>query len=247
VLENPNQNNAGIARFHGANTQKDHWHRAASATVHWSVESAAQQTLELLRPDGSWHGGAACPEFTAETEEEAWPTSALTSQTPKRRCARRSELFFPEPEALLSDAPVILGTDGQKMSKSRRNAIWLSATAEETARIIRAAKTDADRHITYDPVRRPEVSNLVLLTALCEHLTPEEIAEDIGDRGAAALKLRAADAINERLRPVRALRAQIIKDRAYLRDVLREGNAKADTVANDTLDTVRKLMHTAYP
>ena len=35
---------------------------------------------------------------------------------------------FPEPEALLSDAPVLLGTDGRKMSKSRNNAIALAAT-----------------------------------------------------------------------------------------------------------------------
>ena len=40
---------------------------------------------------------------------------------------------FPEPDALLSDAPLLLGTDGGKMSKSRGNAIALRATADETA------------------------------------------------------------------------------------------------------------------
>lgn len=65
-------------------------------------------------------------------------------------------------------SPVLLGTDGRKMGKSRHNAVAIGATEDETARLLRQAKTDADRTITYDPDIRPEVSNLVLLTALCE-------------------------------------------------------------------------------
>ena len=51
---------------------------------------------------------------------------------------------FPVPDALLSAAPLLLGTDGTKMSKSRGNTIPLSATADETARLIRGA-TDRRR------------------------------------------------------------------------------------------------------
>jgi tryptophanyl-tRNA synthetase len=47
--------------------------------------------------------------------------------------------LFPEPEALLSDAPALLGTDGRKMSKSRGNAIPIAASADETARLITGA------------------------------------------------------------------------------------------------------------
>ncbi|HWE09185.1 MAG TPA: hypothetical protein VG325_07515 [Solirubrobacteraceae bacterium] len=82
--------------------------------------------------------------------------------------AERAHAHLPSHQAadiLLSDAPVLLGTDGRKMSKSR-NAI--AASADETARLLRQAKTGSDPHITYDPDARPEVSNLVLLTALCE-------------------------------------------------------------------------------
>src|SRR5574344_2189161 len=75
---------------------------------------------------------------------------------------------FPEPEALLSKTPSILGLDGsQKMSKSRGNAIMLSATEDETAALIKKAKTDAERNITYDPEHRPEVANLLMLISLC--------------------------------------------------------------------------------
>jgi tryptophanyl-tRNA synthetase len=153
---------------------------------------------------------------------------------------------FPEPEAMLSDAPVLLGIDGRKMSKSRNNAIALAAGADETVQLLRRAKTDADPAITYDPVNRPEVSNLVLLTALCEELDPREVAEQIGSRGAAGLKRRATEAVNERLRPIRERRTELIRDRGYLRAVLAEGTARARTIAQETLRQVAEAMHTDY-
>ncbi len=154
--------------------------------------------------------------------------------------------FFPEPAALLSGAPLLLGTDGRKMSKSRQNAIAIGATEDQTAQLIRAAKTDSNRHITYEPSHRPEVANLVLLGALCLERDPHELAEEIGDAGAAGLKQLVTDAINERLRPVRALRGALIEDRSHLRDVLKNGTETARAMAAATLDTVRRLMHTVY-
>ena len=156
------------------------------------------------------------------------------------------EPFFPVPDALLSDAPLLLGTDGQKMSKSRNNAIAIGATEDETVRLIRAAKTDSERVISYDPIRRPEVSNLVLLAGLCLERNPHEVADDIGDRGAAGLKALLIEAINERLRPIRAKREALIQDRGYLKAVLTAGTETSRAIAAETLDTVRRLMHTQY-
>jgi tryptophanyl-tRNA synthetase len=154
--------------------------------------------------------------------------------------------YFPEPEALLSDAPRLLGTDGQKMSKSRNNAIAIGATEDDTARLIRAAKTDSERHITYDPERRPEVSNLVLLAALCLDREPNAVAEEIGDGGAAALKGIVVEAVNERFRSIRSTRTALVQDRGYLREVLRAGSEVAREIAIETLGEVRRLMHTVY-
>jgi hypothetical protein len=64
-----------------------------------------------------------------------------------------------------------------------------------------------------DPVTRPETSNLVLLTALCEELDPRKLAEQIGSRGAAELKRRATEAVNGHLRPIRDRRAELMRDR----------------------------------
>ncbi|MFG2996880.1 tryptophan--tRNA ligase [Streptomyces sp. NPDC048340] len=153
---------------------------------------------------------------------------------------------FREPDALLSAAPLLLGTDGGKMSKSRGNAIALATDADETARLLRGAKTDSERHITYDPEARPEVSSLLLLAALCQDRDPGAIAEEIGAAGSAALKKYVTEAVNERLAPIRARRAEFAADRGYLRRVLREGNARANAVADTTLAEVRTAMNSRY-
>ncbi|MBT2450750.1 tryptophan--tRNA ligase [Streptomyces sp. ISL-43] len=153
---------------------------------------------------------------------------------------------FPEPDALLSAAPLLLGTDGTKMSKSRGNAIALADTADETARLIKGAKTDAVRRITYDPAGRPEVSSLVLLAALCQDREPEEVAREIGDAGSAALKRTVTEAVNDRLAPLRSRRAQYAEDRAYVRKLVRAGNERANAVAEATLEEVRAAMGTRY-
>ncbi|WP_030507645.1 tryptophan--tRNA ligase [Microbispora rosea] len=168
------------------------------------------------------------------------------ARTVARRFNSRYGPVFPEPEALLSAAPLLLGTDGGKMSKSRGNAIALAATADETARMIRGAKTDADRHITYDPVARPEVSSLVLLAALCLDRDPHEVAGEIGGRGAAALKAVVTDAVNDYFAPIRARRAGLALDRAHIRRVLRDGNEWANAIADDTLKEVREAMKALY-
>ncbi|MEU8798885.1 tryptophan--tRNA ligase [Spirillospora sp. NPDC048819] len=164
------------------------------------------------------------------------------TRTIARRFNERYGPVFPVPDALLSPAPNLLGTDGRKMSKSRGNAIALSAGPDETARLIRRAVTDGDRHIAYAPETRPQVSNLVLLAALCQDRDPHDVAAEIGDGGAAALKKAVTDSVNEFLRPIRARRAELAADRTYLRRVLAEGDERANAVADRTLDEVRTAM-----
>ncbi|WP_433332802.1 tryptophan--tRNA ligase [Spirillospora sp. CA-294931] len=164
------------------------------------------------------------------------------ARTVARRFTERYGPVFPVPDALLTDVPVLLGTDGAKMSKSRGNAIDLSATADETARLITRAKTDAERRITYDPDGRPGVSTLVLLAALCQGREPESVAAEIGDGGAAALKKVVIESVNEFLRPVRARRAELVADPAQLRAVLAAGNERANAVGDATLHEVRAAM-----
>ena len=163
-----------------------------------------------------------------------------------RRFNERYGPVFPEPDALLSAAPLLLGTDGGKMSKSRGNAIALRATADETARLIKGAKTDSIRHVSYDPLARPEVSSLVLLAALCLDRDPAELAGEIGGGGAARLRAVLTEAVNERFGPIRARRAELAGHPGYVRQVLRDGCERARAIGNGTLDEVRAAMGMRY-
>lgn len=169
----------------------------------------------------------------------------IASRFNKKFCTDTGkEPVFPLPEVLLSKTPMILGLDGsQKMSKSRGNAIMLSATEDETAKLIKKAKTDQDRNITYDPVNRPEVTNLLSLISLCTGEEPESIAQRIGDGGGGMLKKVLTEAMNEKLRPLRQKRAQLEADPAYIRQVLLEGSAKAREIGIKTLEEVRERMN----
>jgi tryptophanyl-tRNA synthetase len=163
-----------------------------------------------------------------------------------RRFNERFGPVFPVPDALLSAAPLLLGTDGTKMSKSRGNTIPMSASADETARLIRGAQTDAERHISYDPERRPAVSSLVLLAALCLDRDPHEVAAEIGGGGAAGLKTLLTAAVNDTFAPIRARRAEYARDLGYVRQVLRDGNERANEIASVTLAEVRAAMGMRY-
>ncbi len=156
----------------------------------------------------------------------------------------RKRPVFPEPQPLLSKAPVILGLDGsQKMSKSRNNAIMLSATEEETRSLIKKAKTDSERKITYDPETRPEVANLLLLCSLATGESPESIAESIGEGGSVKLKEMLSDSLNAYLKPHREIRRRLENDIGYVKSILRKGIEEARSVGAKTLEEVRLAMN----
>ena len=163
-----------------------------------------------------------------------------------RRFNERYAQVFPEPEGVLNDAVEIPGLDGRKMSKSYGNAIALSATDEETAKLIKKSKTDADRMITYDKESRPGVSALLTTAALCTGRTEQEIADEIGESGAGALKKYVAESVNGFLAPIRERRRELEGDMAYIEDVLHEGNRRANEIANATLNEVREAMGMVY-
>jgi tryptophanyl-tRNA synthetase len=187
-----------------------------------------------------------CKSNLVPVGQDQLPHLEITRVIARRFNERYGQPVFPVPDALLSAAPLLLGTDGAKMSKSRGNTIPLSATADETARLIRGAQTDSERHISYDPEARPAVSSLVLLAALALDRDPREVADEVGGGGAAALKRLLSTAVNDLLAPVRARRAQYARDPDYVRQVLRDGNQRANEIAAVTLAEVLAAMGMTY-
>ena len=170
----------------------------------------------------------------------------IASRFDKRYGRVGEKPIFPQPQALLSQATLILGLDGQKMSKSKGNTIEIGIDDDTTLKRIKKAVTDSERFITYDPINRPEVSNLLLLASMASGIPAEKLAEEIGNAGAGQLKKVVAESLIEMLTPIRKRRKELMNNKDYLLDVLREGNEKANEIANQTLKEVKQAMQMIY-
>ena len=168
------------------------------------------------------------------------------TRTIARRFNNRYGKVFPEVDALLSETPLLPGLDGRKMSKSYGNAINISMTAEETAKRIKKSQTDSERMITFDPENRPGVSGLLSTAAICTGRSEVEIAEEIGMGGSGQLKKYVTEAVNEYFAPIRERRQRYENDLDYVKDVLHEGNRRANEIAEQTLAEVQDAMGMVY-
>ena len=162
------------------------------------------------------------------------------------RFCKNCDLVFPEVDALLSDTPLLPGLDGRKMSKSYGNAINISMTADETAKRIKKSQTDSERMITFDPENRPGVSGLLSTAAICTGRSEVEIAEEIGMGGSGQLKKYVTEAVNSYFEPIRERRHRFENDLDYVKDVLAEGNRRANEIAEATLAEVAEAMGMVY-
>ncbi len=162
------------------------------------------------------------------------------------RYCKNCDPVFPEVDALLSETPLLPGLDGRKMSKSYGNAINISMTPEETAKRIKKSQTDSERMITFDPEHRPGVSGLLSTAAIVTGRSEIEIADEIGMGGSGALKKYVTDSVNEYFAPIRERRHAFENDLDYVKDVLAEGNRRANEIAEATLAEVREAMGMVY-
>ncbi|MCI0825991.1 MAG: tryptophan--tRNA ligase [Chloroflexi bacterium] len=162
-----------------------------------------------------------------------------------RRFNNRYGDTFPEPQAKLTEDPLIVGLDGrQKMSKSLDNHLELAATPEETARRVMTAFTDPQR-ITRDIPGRPEVCNVYSLHKI---LSPANEVSAVYDecttaqRGCVDCKRHLASSINNYLEELRERRREYQERPDYVQDVLADGANRARAIARDTIEEVYQKM-----
>ena len=162
-----------------------------------------------------------------------------------RRFNHRFGDTFPEPQAKLTEAPLILGLEGQhKMSKSLDNHIDLAASPEETIQRLRTAYTDPQRLRRRDP-GRPEVCNVYSLHQL---FSPAAAVERVyaecttAGRGCVDCKGELAGGVNAFLEPLRERRRELAEKPDWVREVLAEGGKKARAIAQETIAEVYDKM-----
>ena len=211
-------------------------------TVKDEIRNSSTQTVNGLMLTYPVHQAADilfCKGELVPVGRDQLPHLELTRSIARRFNDRYGQVF-PLPEALLGDAPVLPGLDGRKMSKSLGNAIAVRDDRATIEAKVRAAQTDSERTISYDPQHRPHVATLLTIAALCSGRTPEAVAADIGAGGASALKRITTEAIDSLLVPIRE-RRQSVSDEEVAR-VLKRGTEIANGIAEQTLREVRAVM-----
>jgi len=142
------------------------------------------------------------------------------------------------------------GIDGKaKMSKSLGNALPLSASPDEISHAVKMMYTDANHLRVDDP---GQVEGNVVFAYLDAFEPDSALVADLkaryqrGGLGDSVIKKQLEERLQALLAPIRARREEYAQDPAQVMALLKEGTAKARTVAAQTLAEVKAAMGLNY-
>jgi tryptophanyl-tRNA synthetase len=147
------------------------------------------------------------------------------------------EAFIPKEGARIYD----LQNPTSKMSKSAESPAGLINVLDEPkliAKRIKSAVTDAGSVVAYDKAEKPGVSNLLDILAAVTGKHVPQLVEEFEGKMYGHLKVAVADAVVERLAPIRTRTLELLDDPAELDRLLLAGAAKAREVASKTVSDV---------
>jgi tryptophanyl-tRNA synthetase len=170
-----------------------------------------------------------------------------------REIVRRFHNFFGElfvePRPLLTTFPRLPGLDNRKMSKSYGNTINLSDDVETVRKKVMQMYTDPKR-VRADIPGTVEGNPVFMYhdafnpdTGEVEDLKTRYRAGAVGD---VEVKTKLAKALNARLEPMRARRAEVLARPSGLREILYDGSRKARAIASETMERVREAVRLKY-
>lgn len=174
--------------------------------------------------------------------EDQLPHLEFARELIRRFHAFTGSEIFPEPQAVLTQAARLLGTDRRKMSKSYGNTIPLSADADTIRRQVMSMITDESRIKRSDP-GHPDVCNVYsYYKVFCPERTETVAAEcSSAARGCVDCKKELASVLEAYLEPIRRRRQELLADVATIDAILERGRAKAQEVASETMRQVKRL------
>ncbi len=154
--------------------------------------------------------------------------------------------IFNEPKPRLTEVPLLVGVDGQKMGKSFQNDIKISDDENTTSKKIMQCITDRSRARKDDPGHPDKCE--VAFKYYQAFSDGDEIEQTkcectLGKRGCADCKRRLGNIINEKFAPIRAKRQEYQKDVSKVYDIINEGSKKAAIEAEKTMFKVREAVN----
>lgn len=151
----------------------------------------------------------------------------------------------PEPYIPKATAKIMsLSEPERKMSKSdpEDSLISLTDTPDVIRRKMKRAVTDSETDIRYDPEQKPGVSNLLTIYGVLKNISPEKAADDFEGMGYGALKEAAAETVIEALAPIQQKYHELVKDKQFIADTLKNNAQRAQALAQRTLRKVYKKV-----
>jgi len=155
--------------------------------------------------------------------------------------------YFPEPEPIFTETPMVYGTDGKKMSKSLNNQINLSDSKEIMIEKISQMITDPSKIRKNDP-GHSDICSVFTYYGYFDKENEENVKKECenGERGCVQCKKEIALKIYNMFEDYREKKIELEKDKDIIWDILKEGNKKAEKFTKETIDGVKKLMGLDY-
>jgi tryptophanyl-tRNA synthetase len=229
------------------------WLLATVTPVSWLERTPTYKEKKLNQPDDINHGLLTYPVLQAAdivlykaslvpVGKDQAAHLELSREIVRAFNARYGETF-PEPQAVFTEAPIVLGTDGvRKMSKSVGNTIDIFADEADIRKQIMSMVTDTKRILRTDP-GRPEVCNVCQLHRSFG-VDYESIWE--GERtartGCVDTKRLLADRVIESYAGARERYAELMADPQQVDEILAAGAGRIRPIAEATIAEVREKM-----
>jgi len=170
-----------------------------------------------------------------------------------REIARRFNGFYPkkdgtsvmpEPQALLTPAPKLRGTDGRKMSKSYGNTILLTDPEPVVRQKLKTSVTDPARVRRSDPGDPDKCPVGDLHKIFSDKPTLEKVYTGCRSAGIGCIECKgwAADALVQLVVPMQQRRKKYEENPRQAWDILEEGTRRATLAAAETMKEVRDAM-----
>ena len=168
----------------------------------------------------------------------------LTRDLVRRFNARYGEILkMPKAEVPTTGAKIMsLSDPTKKMSKSDpKGDIFLKDPMNVVKKKIMSAVTDCGSEVTYDPVEKPGISNLLTIYASLEDIDVKEAAKVFVGYRYGDFKKAVAEKVVSVLEPFQQS-YQEIKDGRLYEEALKEGAERAKKIARKTLTKVQKAV-----
>jgi len=157
-------------------------------------------------------------------------------------------IILPEPQALLTHAPKMPGLDGRKMSKSYDNVISLREPPAEVEKKLRTMPTDPARVHRTDPGNPDKCPVWDFHLVYSDQEKKEWVQNGCRSAkiGCLECKQPIIDAVLTELKPIQERAAEFSRDTLAVKNIIADGNKRAQAAAEDTLAEVRAAIGLGY-